>query len=179
VDGDHVGGVLLPLVRSPKSTSELVEPGVAPSLKTGALLEPDKLLLTKPMLALGSPVIVTTWRCPQLVLPPQLTVTVPELPVPVAEYAHIRKYCPEVSQAVGLVRSDDELRAPPEIDALHDCEPLSAYATRTSTNDPVGAVKGELVMEGELLVSVPVAFRVAVITEPPTANVCWTWAAAA
>jgi len=64
VDGDHVGGVLLPLVRSPKSTSELVEPGVAPSLKTGALLEPDKLLLTKPMLALGSPVIVTTWRFP-------------------------------------------------------------------------------------------------------------------
>jgi hypothetical protein len=34
-------------------------------------------------------------------------------------------------------------------------------------------------MEGELVVSVPVAFRVAVITEPPTANVCWTWAAAA
>jgi hypothetical protein len=52
------------LVRSQNRTSELVEPGVAPNVKTGALLEPDELLLNKPMLALESPVIATTWSAP-------------------------------------------------------------------------------------------------------------------
>jgi hypothetical protein len=84
----HVGVLLVPFWPAPKKTSEL--PVVRPLSVTFGLVPVPEAELCTPTVAPLSPVISTTWMCALSMLDPGVAVTVPDVPVPLAEKAQNR-----------------------------------------------------------------------------------------
>ena len=94
----HVGVVLVPFRPAPKKTSKL--PAVRPLSVTAGLVPVPEPVLCTPTVALLSPVISMTWMWALSVFAPSVAVTVPDVPVPLAEKAQNRYVAPVVVHVV-------------------------------------------------------------------------------